>query len=125
MQQIYSCPNCNYPVAFGSKFCINCGTPLTWQQQEYRPRKQDTATAGLTPAMIALIVLLFGALLVTGGIFAFGELSPLPVISEVYASPVTDSTAVITWVTDRLSSSQVEYGISIDYGSISTLINLW
>lgn len=37
MQQPYQCPNCGYPVAFGARFCGNCGTPLTWQQQTPPP----------------------------------------------------------------------------------------
>ena len=37
MQQMYSCPNCNSPVAFGTRFCGNCGNQLTWQQQTPPP----------------------------------------------------------------------------------------
>jgi len=33
MQQMYSCPNCGAPVAFGVRFCTNCGTPLNWPSQ--------------------------------------------------------------------------------------------
>lgn len=38
MQQMYSCPNCGGPVAFGVKFCANCGIPLNWPTQQMRPR---------------------------------------------------------------------------------------
>lgn len=33
MQQMYQCPSCGRPVAFGTRFCGNCGTSFTWQQQ--------------------------------------------------------------------------------------------
>jgi len=34
MQQWYQCPNCGAPVAFGVRFCGNCGTQLNWPTQE-------------------------------------------------------------------------------------------
>ena len=34
MQQMYSCPNCGSPVAFGVRFCTGCGTPLNWPTQQ-------------------------------------------------------------------------------------------
>jgi len=38
MQQTYQCPNCGAPVAFGVKFCTNCGTSLSWPtQQQVQP----------------------------------------------------------------------------------------
>jgi len=135
MQQMYSCPNCNYPVAFGTKFCTNCGTPLMWQpqpppptllpkeqQQQEQGQRQQTATKTRKhPLAIAFTLLIVVALLVTAGIFAFGELSPIPVISDVYASSITDSSVVITWLTDRQSTSQVEYGTAKLYGSTSVI----
>jgi hypothetical protein len=30
MEQMYNCPNCNSPVAYGQSSCEYCGTPLTW-----------------------------------------------------------------------------------------------
>ena len=30
MQQIYSCPSCGAPVAFGVEFRPNCGMPFDW-----------------------------------------------------------------------------------------------
>ena len=35
MQQTYQCPNCGAPVAFGVKFCTNCGTSLNWHAQQH------------------------------------------------------------------------------------------
>lgn len=38
MQQMYSCPNCGSPVAFGTRFCTSCGTTLNWPtQQQVQP----------------------------------------------------------------------------------------
>lgn len=34
MQQWYQCPNCGAQVAFGVRFCDNCGTPLNWPTQQ-------------------------------------------------------------------------------------------
>jgi len=32
MQQGYQCPRCSAQVAFGVRFCGNCGQPINWQQ---------------------------------------------------------------------------------------------
>lgn len=45
----------------------------------------------------------------------------LPVISNVSASDLTNTTAKITWSTDKASSTQVEYGKTTNYGSSTTL----
>ena len=38
MQQTYQCPACGSPVAFGARFCGNCGTQLSWPtQQQIQP----------------------------------------------------------------------------------------
>lgn len=37
MQQWYKCPNCGAPVAFGVRFCGNCGTQLNWPTQQTQP----------------------------------------------------------------------------------------
>jgi len=44
-----------------------------------------------------------------------------PIITNVAASNITTSGAVITWITDELSDTQVEYGITTSYGSLSPL----
>jgi len=44
-----------------------------------------------------------------------------PVISGVDISGITESSATIKWQTDELATSQVEYGETIDYGSITAL----
>ncbi len=44
-----------------------------------------------------------------------------PLISQVAATDITDSTATIQWSTDELSDSRVEYGLTIAYGSMTPL----
>ncbi|HEY3303141.1 MAG TPA: Ig-like domain-containing protein [Candidatus Binatia bacterium] len=44
-----------------------------------------------------------------------------PVISAVLAPLITSSGATITWTTDEASDSQVEYGATTAYGSVTTL----
>jgi uncharacterized Zn finger protein (UPF0148 family) len=42
MQQRYQCPQCGAPVAFGVRFCSNCGTALSWPaQQTSKSKKTD------------------------------------------------------------------------------------
>ena len=47
--------------------------------------------------------------------------APAPVISNVVAGSITSSGATITWSTDQASSSQVEYGTTTAYGSMTTV----
>jgi len=54
------------------------------------------------------------------------EESPLsdttaPIIANISASSVTESTATITWTTDEPATSQVEYGMTTTYGSTTSL----
>src|SRR5436309_7638239 len=44
-----------------------------------------------------------------------------PVISSMSASGITSSSATISWTTDEASDSQVEYGTSTAYGSVTAL----
>lgn len=44
-----------------------------------------------------------------------------PVISNVTAGSLTTNSAVISWTTDLLSDSQIEYGLTNSYGTISAL----
>jgi uncharacterized protein (TIGR03790 family) len=50
-----------------------------------------------------------------------GNVIAAPVISGVTAGAVTFSGATITWTTDQASSSQVAYGTTSSYGSLSAL----
>ncbi len=47
--------------------------------------------------------------------------NPVPVIFNVQASNATNNAATITWTTDLPSSSQVEYGLTTSYGSLTPL----
>ena len=54
----------------------------------------------------------------TSGDYTFTTLSLAPpVISNVQAINITETTAVITWNTDKNSNSLVEYGLNTGYGS--------
>ena len=44
-----------------------------------------------------------------------------PVISSVLANSLTTSGATITWITNEGATSQVEYGLTTTYGSLSSL----
>jgi len=39
MSQWFSCPNCGSPIAFGVRFCSNCGTGLNWPTQQQPQQK--------------------------------------------------------------------------------------
>jgi len=47
--------------------------------------------------------------------------SPSPVLSNVTASSITSSGATISWSTDQSSTSQVAYGLTNTYGTLSAL----
>ena len=44
-----------------------------------------------------------------------------PVVSNVQVTSITDNSVTVTWTTDEGSTSQVEYGETISYGSLTTL----
>jgi uncharacterized lipoprotein YddW (UPF0748 family) len=56
----------------------------------------------------------------TSGDYMFTTVGP-PVISNVQATGITNNAATITWTTDQASSSQMEYGLTASYGSLSPL----
>jgi uncharacterized protein YkwD len=144
MQQQYQCPRCGAPVAFGARFCGNCGVQLDWPTQQIQPppsyqqpqqqsgykygqakTKQRRTSSWLIVSVILIVVLL----LIGGGVFAFNAISgktlsvsdvTAPIITNVVASP-TETTAVITWTTDEAATSQVEYGNTTGYDSASAL----
>lgn len=49
-----------------------------------------------------------------------GDTTP-PVISNVLVTNITASSATVTWTTNEASTSQVEYGTSTSYGSLTAL----
>jgi hypothetical protein len=48
MQRMYFCPNCRAPVAYGYRFCSNCGVKLEWLIQQMMPKSSshDQALVG-------------------------------------------------------------------------------
>ncbi|MBI2669678.1 MAG: fibronectin type III domain-containing protein [Candidatus Yanofskybacteria bacterium] len=51
----------------------------------------------------------------------FTTASPAPIISNIQATGITSSGATITWLTDIPANSQVEYGLTVSYGSATIL----
>ncbi|MBT3362751.1 MAG: hypothetical protein HN929_03180 [Chloroflexi bacterium] len=67
-----------------------------------------------------IVPAIFSVLALSGGLLACG--GPIAhTISGVSATSYSDSEATIIWSTTVASSSQVEYGLTTDYGSRSTL----
>jgi PQQ-like domain len=60
--------------------------------------------------------------LVSSGDFTFTTAPLTPTISNVQAAGVSPNQATISWTTDTASDSQVEYGVSTAYGSVSALL---
>ncbi len=61
----------------------------------------------------------------TSGDFTFTTSAPPadvtpPVISNIQSSSITQTTATITWTTDELSNSSVNYGTTTSYGSTTS-----
>ena len=44
-----------------------------------------------------------------------------PIISNIVSTNITSTTATITWTTDEIADSQIEYGQDTNYGSATTL----
>jgi hypothetical protein len=59
-----------------------------------------------------------------GQFYTFTTLMPLPTISGVNASNLTDISATITWTTDQLGNSSVYYGTTTDLGSTASSSSL-
>jgi hypothetical protein len=58
----------------------------------------------------------------TSGDFTFTTLVvPPPIISGIVVTPLSSSSARITWTTDQAADSQIEYGPTTAYGTLSTL----
>jgi hypothetical protein len=47
MQQWYQCPTCGGQVAFGTRFCGNCGVQLNWPTQQYIQEQRDDVMVSL------------------------------------------------------------------------------
>lgn len=53
--------------------------------------------------------------------FGLATPAPAPTISNVAAGSVTSTGATVTWATDQVSTSQVEYGTTTAYGNITSV----
>lgn len=153
MQQDYCCPNCGSQVAYGVVSCWNCGTILTWQEQQqiqplpvyqqqqffsavqeqqgYYSDSDQQITRNKVPIWLTVggIVLAIGCI-IGAGIFAVNTLwrnnSITASVSDNASFKISnlavvpaETSATITWDTDKPSTSQVEYGITANYGSFS------
>lgn len=111
IQQWFQCPRCGVPVAFGVRFCGNCGTQLNWptqqqtqsppvyqqpqQQWNYdylQPRKEPKKTSPSLIGCLAFIAIVF---LIGGAIFVAnsGLRGTPPVVSPTTSEPTDISTA--------------------------------
>src|SRR6185436_9909663 len=59
-------------------------------------------------------------LVLPGGTFKTLDVTG-PQISAVTAVPLTATSVTISWTTSEPATSQVEYGLTTDYGSLTTL----
>ena len=60
MPQQLSCPNCGSPIAFGVRFCGNCGTGLSWptqQQVQHPSQSEQTRMDGVSLIGKALVLM--------------------------------------------------------------------
>jgi len=68
--------------------------------------------------IVVLVMILASTIVI---ICSCGSDETPPVISEVSASDITETSAVISWTTDEPATSEVEYGLTTGYGSTTTL----
>lgn len=54
MQQTHQCPGCSAAVAFGTRFCANCGSPLNWQPVQSPSASSQWQYSGTSSQPIAL-----------------------------------------------------------------------
>lgn len=71
------------------------------------------------PIVSASATTVSGSVEALGGSPSPGDTTP-PVISSVAVGGITKNSAVVTWSTNELSNSTVQYGLTIAYGSSAT-----
>ena len=128
MQQMYSCPNCRAPVAYGQPQCQNCKMVFNWQvpqsqEQEQAPDGDDEPgllqrikdhKGTIAKISIGLVVL---AVLIVAGIAVQGEVSKwlaAPVVKAFDASSTTITSgqeATLQWDVTGASSVSISPGI--------------
>jgi hypothetical protein len=128
MQQMYSCPNCRAPVAYGQPYCASCKMVFNWQipqtQNEDQPQDGDGEPGLLqrirdhkgtiTKISIALVIV---AVLIVAGIALQGEISKwfaAPVVTSFDASSPTITAgqeSTLQWETTGASTVSISPGI--------------
>lgn len=66
-------------------------------------------------------VKVYGQALTSGEVLALYNQTVPPIISTISSGSPTASSAIVTWTTDELSDSQIEYGLTTSYESQTTL----
>jgi len=128
MQQMYSCPNCRAPVAYGQPQCTNCKMVFNWQvpqsQGQDQPQDSDDEPGLLqrirshrgTIVKISIALLIVASLIVAG-IALQGEISKwfaAPVVTSFDASSSTITSgqeATLQWDVTGASSVTISPGI--------------
>lgn len=151
MKQTFLCTNCSSQNEIGSRFCgtcgrqfhydsTNCRVALYWPQQQAQPPSlyhQQQVYNGYegqrkaNPWALTLIALMLVLLLGGGVIYAINvsaettpaKLQPLSENIKPQSTPsnITQSSAIVTQTTNKLATSQLEFGITSIYGSASPL----
>jgi len=146
----YNCPNCNAIVNATLSTCPYCNTALYWPSQQSAPLAAESSTdydrhmqhgdyhqkpASKKTSSIQLIILgiLAAAVCITILVFVFDIFprsttkstsntdSTAPVLSDISTSSITETNCTISWSTNVPATTQVEYGTSTNYGSVSPL----
>ena len=99
----------------------NLGSPVTGSGPSYGFSWNSTTAINGPHVLAAIATNTEGNATTSATVSVTVNNSVPPVISAVSASSVTSSGATITWTTDQASTSQVAYGTTTGYGSLSPL----
>jgi hypothetical protein len=119
MQQWHKCPICGAQVAFGVRFCGNCGAQLNWppqQQWDYAQGQQGPQQKKTSPWLIGFIALIAIVVLVGGATFVFKALSqntpPVTPASGETPAPAANFTLTM-YVHEGSTSGPVLSGVQV------------
>ena len=99
----------------------NLGAPVTGAGPTYSYSWSTTANANGAHKLTAVASDAAGNTASSGVSVTVNNVLPPPVLSGAAASGISSSGAIITWTTDQPSNSQVSYGATSNYGSLSPL----